>query len=307
MNSNLCEAIRTKLDANTGTKFNDDMQKCLSILYRYKNMTCHPTKQPGGDGGTDFYIEETNEYYAFSSGQNYSFDDLAKKIKNDLSVLFKSVYNDHIYTGKIEKVIFVFATHGQGLANDKEGKIKNIFGEFIKKYGEFKYEVLSVSDFCDILAAKEDQEVIERIAKYFNIDTELSSAFIEILDLLSKVEDTEFTEKSFVRYSTDDKIYKNDLTNLEERINELLTSEYYSRLVDVITQEEYEQKFNTLKNQLANIYYEQKKKFKGEGLLQKIIDVFKNNYHVSYKTSELLVVFIFDHCDIFSDCYDIAR
>lgn len=295
------DVIRSILDSNIGTVFNNNMQKCLSVLCNCKGLKYKATKQLGGDGGADFIIFEKNEYYCFSSGEKYSQKDIEEKVNHDLSSLFENVVENRLYTGKIDKVIFVFGMHGERLPNDKKGDINKLINNKKKQYGSFICEILSVVDFCEKLVGEEEQSVINRIEQSFGVNTSIPETFIEIHDLLSKIEDKQDYAINYQRISTESKVSKNKLKKISNKINEALTSEYYSKMNEVIIQEEYEQKFISLKIAIMDLYRKNKNNYDGVELFDNIVKDLEKEYHISHKTSELLVIFVFDHCDIFSN------
>lgn len=300
-NSSSFDIVRSMLDSNIGTVFNNNMQKCLSVFCRCKDLKCKATKQLGGDGGADFIIFEKNEYYCFSSGQEYSNKEIKEKIDHDLSTLLENVVKRGFYTGKVDKVIFVFGTHGENLSNDKKGDIDKLINEKKREYGDFVCEVLSVVDFCENLKHDEEQSVLNSIEQAFGIESSISETLVEIRDLLNKIEDKQDFSDKYQRISTESKISKNKLQLISNKINEALTSDYYSKMNEVISQEEYEQKFTTLKATIMLLYTKNSKNNDGVELFNNIVFDLESEYHISHRTSELLVIFIFDHCDIFSN------
>lgn len=302
LNSSMYNGIEHALNGSVAMDFHKRIALCNRYLYRGLGLDYKQTKQLGGDGGADFIVPSQNLYFAFTSETVTSLKSLLNKINHDITRLTSIVIDGEKYTKKIDRFIFIYNTHTNEKQNDQNNEIPKIFNAIFTKYYKFEYEIWNVEDYIDFLRENANEDIIRLICDEMNFFdyVKSSTALEDVRFLLNKIEDTETTEQSYIRKSTDAKINDSNLKEVHDDIVSILTtSDFYPRLQKVIIDESYNAKFMAARKKIIDLYNHYYTVYKGYELFSKVINSFKEQMFCSYQTSKLLTIYIFDNCDIF--------
>lgn len=302
--SSRINGIRNALNSDTGMGFHRRVSTCLFIMHRDIGQKLERPKQQGGEGGVDAFIENQDLYYAFSSELNHNRRTVNKKIENDARKLINTVIVNRQYSSRISKFIFVYCTFGQEKTNDRHNTVKGIFDSLFTEFNtSFDYEIWNAEDVINALRDRCTPQTIDKIVMDLNIFDFVSNPDYvnEVRHLLNRIEDVNKVKPEFtyIRRSTEKKIFDSDLVLIKDEIDEILSSpEYYSKLESVISDDFYSNKFFILRQKIVDIYNEPTQ-LSGVDLFGDIVERSSELLICSKVLAKTLVLYIFDSCDIF--------
>jgi len=312
------DSIILALRGTTGINY----QSCVGeVLGRYYNSIGKTYEMPdyyGGDQKNDGWVVEDALFYQIFAPTRLKESlrkEIQTKFEDDLKALFKIVYEDAKWNGKVKNFIFIVNTMDNNLPHDSERFFEGVANVLALKYSvDFKYSVVNTDYIRGILEAIDDIEILKSISSALRVKQLIDyNAITEktIIDLIGDIAGNIHTKflkpistSSYERVSSTKKI---DINGLEERraiIEEgILHLDVVESAVNTINQDIlYENKFERVKSHIIDRYKELSIDLDGPELYDSIIeDILKYASHrnaVEFP-ARLLVIYVFDKCDIF--------
>lgn len=292
----LVKKIKEKIGYYTGMNFHQEVCKILKYKCEIERVEWVAPKQLGGDGGVDFLIKTSNIYYAIDGESSNKTEEYKKKLESDISKMKKNIVSSSTpeWTGKINEVIAVFQTFDQELPNAFSGRnkyLKNLEAEMGVQIKVYNLEMLlNTLDISVLRLLKIEYNII--LESKSNFLTELQS----FMDLSTGI--SEEANYSYKRKSSIEKIEENKLNMdyINRKINEC---RWTYGLDTWLCKRDNFSKFESIKEIVIDVYETQQINFNGQRLLLNVITSIKEDYNIEFETAENIVIYIFDHCDIF--------
>ena len=308
--------IMLKLNGTSGINYQTLVGKILSTYYQYKGKKYEMYSSLGGDDKNDGWVKEDALFYQIYSPFNFgnSFtNDVKIKFKEDLTKLFDLVYNQKKWNGKISTFIYIINTKDTNLPLDSDDYYSTEVKSLNDSYNtNITCEIVN-SDYFYNLLYELDEYTLGLICTKLEISGLVSldlttakdiSDFIKIINKYSQEDYINNNSKDYARVSTDKKIVINKLENKRNRINLLITkcsiveqvmNDYKGNIVDILKFENVKNLYLEQYNSLSNIY-------SGEELYEKLLTAilsFTPDLEMYKLPAEIIIVYIFDKCDIF--------
>lgn len=312
------EAIIQELKGSTGNNFQNSVGIVLKKYFKSINKTYEMPNPYGGDDKNDGWVKEDALFYQIYAPL-YFKDSFAKnirdKFKTDLTVLLKLVYDKDKWGGSVKEFIFITNTVDNNLPKDSDNFYQNTVNSLKEQYKleELNYRVENI-DYIreDILEKIQDKQLLKNISSALHIKNYIDynaitekmvyNLIIEISGNISKQYINNYKKDSYTRISTFKKIEINDLTSRQEEIENCIRKlDVVESAINLINQDiTCENKFERVKDYIVHIYEELSPNFHGEQLYDKILETLYEKIDNSFCVPiNLLVVYIFDKCDIF--------
>ncbi|WP_029513856.1 hypothetical protein [Mycoplasmopsis primatum] len=317
--------IINKILTLNGNEAQSQINLIQKYAYESQNIKFESPSVNYKDFKNDGYIPNENRYFQIYSPISLTKNNVLKKIKEDLSGLINHLYSDKkpLWTGKLEKFIF--------LINAKHAEIplyeNNDIGNFVNKIQKdknisFEYDIVSTPIYLAEILMNTDSEKMDLILLHLDMASEFNLEPNWIRTIITKilnacVSGDYFQTKSndckgFIKVDIDTKIKINKLFKLRNNISKSLKNLY---IIDDTVKEinqyvDKEYSFNCFRNELIEIWNKNKTEMAGKDIYEllvnyiyekvAIVDAYENYQDESYKKfSELLVVYLFNNCDIF--------
>lgn len=310
--------IINRINSVSGNSFQTECCKVLSFCYEQKGMVFEKVAAAGGDYKNDGWVRKESIYYQmFSPGQfSESFiKEAYSKFVEDFTSLAKYVYVDFKWSGKINEYYFLLNTRDNDIPHDENNIVQNKKSEIETKYNVTisKVEIVNkdhlikllneldidqLNTLTSIMGLSGEFDVVdstpENLQKFFGVFSNLSI----------KIHFEKASNDSFIKIPDEKKIKINDLSERKDRINKFaahlaVVDETIDKYID---SPDKETKFKSIVNLYIKEYVELSKIYHGstlyDELINKISSFFENRDLVKYNV-ELLLVYIFDRCDIF--------
>ncbi len=310
-------AIIGDLRGTTGLQFQFKLQKVLSRYYKALDKKYEMPSPYGGDDKNDgWVIEDAIFYQVFAPTQiRKSFGkEMQQKFKEDLIGLVKKI-KDGKWNGKINKFVFITNTFDTPLPKDPERFYHNCAEKVMVDFGmKFDYRVDNLDYVHELLTNISDLDVLMDIASVLKVKNTIPVSSITERMLLDTMEiiNSNMNEKilgglnfaDYKRISTIEKIHVNQLGDKEAEIELFLKHlDVVENTVEIINQDiTCSNMFERVINLVICKYKLLSAKFKGIELwenLCKEIQKYSPGEGFTGLSAKLLVVFIFDKCDIF--------
>lgn len=310
--------ITMDLKGHTGINFQLTVKKVLEEYWKSKGKTFEMPNYYGGDEKNDGWVTEEGifyQMYAPTMIKSTIKGDIQNKFSNDLDGLLNKICNNGKWGGRIREFIFIVNTIDNNLPEDSERFFEHKVNELEKKYGvKFNYKVVNIDYIYDVLGEIEDIDILKTISYkldvYHSIDPNGISEKI-IIDLICSISGNlndcaiyGQSLTSYTRVSSDKKIGINNLNDLRERIEKFISKlDTVENAIKIINEDVLaENKFDRVKGIVIKTYEDLSKKYSGSDLYNSMIDKllsYSDNMEHLKTATELLVVYIFDKCDIF--------
>jgi len=315
--SDYIEAILLELKSTTDINFQNKVGDILAKYYAFCNKTYEMPNSSGGDDKNDGWVVEDQIFYQIFAPQQRkdSFrKDMKEKFSSDFSKLLKLIYIENKWGGKLRKFIYIVNTIDRNLPHDSERHYENECEKLENIYGEnFEYEVTNVTYFRKILEEMNIENLrsissILRIKSIIDYNALSAKTMYEVIDVLSGM----IHEKVILKVTSEDynrisSVHKIGLNNLDEKreeiegmINQL---DVVEQMISSINQDLlYNNKFNRVKDFIISTYISLAETNSGSKLYDRLIsDIIE---YAEFKQGlifpcKMLVIYIFDHCDIF--------
>jgi hypothetical protein len=312
------ESIMIFIKGITGINFQLQLREILRAYYRYKGLTYTMPDFYGGDQKNDGWVVEKSTFYQIFSPTRLK-DSLKKEIeekfKEDLEGLFKIVYDEKKWKGKIANFNFIVNTFDGNLPHDSKSYFENLVQKLNKQYGtEIGFLVSNSDHIRDLLVEIDDVEVLRRISATLRIRSLIDHNAVSETIIIGLIEEISgnlshqiMGSKTFGNYnrvSSSKKIDINNLVAKRDEIENIISKlDVVEKAVNVINQDIlFENKFERVKGLIIEKYKEFSGLYHGEELYNRLISEtlsYTNNKTLSEIPMKFLVIYIFDKCDIF--------
>ncbi|PHA72682.1 hypothetical protein [Bacillus toyonensis] len=318
-NYDYIETIITDLRGTTDINFQMKVGEILKVYCKSKKLTYEMPNSSGGDDKNDGWIVELKRFYQIFSPQQLRDSlrkDIQKKFTEDLEKLLELLYVTGKWNGEIKDFIFIVNTIDRNLPHDSERYFESERLRFEGKYNiSFNAEVVNVDYIRDLLEELNIDELsglsarlkVKSIIDYNAMNSKL---FYEFIDILNESIQNKFRGKiktnssDYKRISSPFKITKNQLDDVVDEIEDIMLELHLLEdIVSTVYQDiNYTDKFERVISYIIQEYEDLSKENKGVELYKKIIENLIE--FLEYKRSfefpaKMLVVYIFDKCDIF--------
>lgn len=313
------ETIMTDLRGTTDINFQVKVGEILKVYYKFKGLIYDMPNSSGGDDKNDGWVKETKLFYQIYSPQQLkgSFrQDIQSKFTDDLEKLLELIFEKGKWNGDIKEFIFIVNTIDRNLPHDSEGYFDKEKLRLEKMYNiKFEARVVNsdyIRDLIEKLNINELQSLSSRLKVKSIIDYNAFSSklFYEFIDRLNEGIQRKYRGQlrskstDYHRISSPTKITLNKLDEVSEEIEDLILELHLlEEIVSTVYQDiEYTDKFERIVSYIIQEYGELSKEYSGVELYNKII--YKLIEFAEYQRSfeypaKILVVYIFDKCDIF--------
>ena len=310
-------AIKDILQGSTGINFQNKIFKVLSPYYKRIGKKYEMPSYYGGDDKNDGWVEEDALFYQIYSPishKNSLSKDIKDKFKEDLNGLIDKIRNGK-WNGKINQYVFIVNTFDNQLPKDSDRFYEKVVNEITDKYGyKFGYEVCNVGYIVDLLENVDDIDLLIKIVSSLRVKNPAIVSSVNEKMLIDLVEGINYNiglkqinidvEVDYKKISTIDKIRLNDLEDikdeLENYLNNLDVVESAVRIIneDIIS----ENKFERVLNLVISKYESLSDSYTGVELFDNLcesIQEYSPGRGFTEISTKLLIVYIFDRCDIF--------
>lgn len=313
------QTILTKLRATTDFNFQHSCGEIFKIYYKQLGKRYEIPNSSGGDDKNDGWVIDDSAFYQIYSPQQSkgSFrKDIQKKFTEDLSGLLELIFTQKKWNQKINSFIFIVNTFDRDLPHDSERYYDTTCKSLMAKYNtNFTYRIVNTDYFRDEILMELTLENLQHLSSLLStrhlIDYNAISTttMYEIIDTLNekiqqKLFSTPKQKYDYKRISSPAKIALNHLEERAERIeNSLSHMDVVLDLQESINQDLlYNDKFNRIVDFIINQYQSLSSQYEKEELYDALIEdiiqfaEFNKSFIVP---CEMLIVYIFDKCDIF--------
>lgn len=313
------EAITLELKASTDYNFQFKIGEIFKSYSKYKKLTYEMPNTSGGDDKNDGWLVEKKIFFQIYSPQQLR-DSLKKDIQNkfleDLNKLLELIFVDGKWGGDIEEFIFIVNTFDRNLPHDSIRFFETEKNLLETKYNtSFAARVVNVDYIKDILEELEIEHLKSissrlRITSIIDYNALNAKLFYELIDNLNAsiiknyrgMLDT--NKMDYKRISSPLKITLNHLDEIGDHIESIILElGILESIINSIYQDiEYVDKFERIISYVIELYDELSQKLKGIQLYNEIknnlINFSQYNRSFEYPT-EMLMIYIFDKCEIF--------
>lgn len=316
--ANLINLIIQYLKGLSGNNYQNAVKQILSTYFKSINKTYEMPSSFGGDDKNDGWVVEDSLFYQIYAPLQFPSTfatDLKEKFVEDLDGLLKIVYIDKKWNGKVEQFIFIVNTRDTSLPKDPERFFEKTLNTLKNKYSisnEILYLVTDNDYFYELLNELEETK-LEYIVMKLNIQGLVnycktsSSDIINFIDAISSSLNEASIQSigaDYKRISSNEKIRINDLGEKQERILSIIPKlNIVDKAIEVFSQSiDKSELFETVKNKYIEIYSLLSKDFRGSELYDKILEEildFAPTLKAFKVPAEMILVYIFDRCDMF--------
>lgn len=308
-------AILDDLRGTTGLDFQFKMEKVLSCYYEAHGKTFEMPSPYGGDYKNDGWVVEDAIFYQFYAPQPKEMlgKDIRNKFESDLKGLVEKI-NKGKWGGKINKFIFIANTIDLPLPKDPDRFYENVVKKVQAQSGlKFDFEVNNL-DYLRRNLKQMGLERLKEITAHLKVKSLIPINEITeklLLDLIETI-DKNLGEKTigrqvpggYERKSTLEKIHINDLDDRRKEIEACIEHlDVVESAARIINQDlEFSNKFERVIGLVILKYRALVGKYKGVELLDNLcVEIQKYSPYLGHTQTPtlLLVIYIFDKCDIF--------
>lgn len=313
------ETIITDLKGTTDINFQIKVGEILKVYCKSKKLTYEMPNSSGGDDKNDGWIIELKRFYQIYSPQQLRDSlkkDIQKKFSEDLEKLLELLYIQNKWNGKIKEFIFIVNTIDRNLPHDSERYFDNERVKCEGKYNiSFVAKVVNIDYIRDLLEELNTTELRSlsarlKVNSIIDYNAMNSKLFYEFIDILNEGIQNKFRGKiktnssDYNRLSSPSKITLNQLTDVADEIEDIMLQLHLlEEIVSTVYQDiNYTDKFERVISYIIQEYQDLSKEYHGGELYTKITENLTafGEYKRSFEfPAKILVVYIFDKCDIF--------
>jgi len=317
MNEGKVKLIIDSIKGRVGTDFQVDMNKILYEYWQFKSRLFESVSWFGGDKKNDGWVKDLALFYQIYSPRylsEYFKKALQDKFSEDLMGLGDVVFVQKLWEGKMDEYLFVVNDKGLGLPEDSTNFYQTQIDILNKKYGsKTTHQILTINEIYDMLYEIKDTYFIDRLISKLDLNQSLEAAETtsqEIIEFLNRVADNigdayiNGNPDDFHRISTDVKIEINHLVShyeeIKSKLSKLTVVDKAFREINADTKTSV--MFESVKNYFVKEYERLSAYYIGDQLYEEMLRIthdISNNYSAYSKAGELVLLYIFDRCDIF--------
>lgn len=313
------QSITRSLRGTTDINFQFNIRIVLQEYCSSKGLKYEMPNSSGGDDKCDGWIVDKAIFFQIYSPQQPKKSvrkDIQDKFKDDLTGLLSLIYKSGKWGGKIEEFIFLVNTFDRPLPHDSSRFFEDLVTDMSKEYGiDFQYKIDNIDYITDEILRSLKIENLEFISSKLGIKNTIDYNAVSLEAVYSVIDKISAKFQQLVlfddrgnnyykRISAPSKIKLNQLdiykTKIENMILKLGIIE--DILVTVNADFDYSNKFERVISFIIKRYNELSEKYEGINLYDKVVasitDACDNNEGLVIPC-EMLIVYIFDKCDIF--------
>lgn len=313
------EAIALELKASTDYNFQFKVGEIFKVYSKYKNLTYEMPNTSGGDDKNDGWLVEEKKFFQIYSPQQLRDSlkkDIQSKFSEDLSKLLELIYRDGKWGGDIKEFIFIVNTFDRNLPHDSIRYFETQKDALEQAYNTtFEVQVVNVDYIKDVLeeldlASLRSISSRLRITSIIDYNALSAKLFYQLIDILNEGIQRNYrgmldtNGMDYKRISSPLKISLNGLDEIGEHIESIILElGVLESIINSIYQDiDYVVKFERIIAYIIELYDGLSQQFEGVELYNEIkgnlIGFSEFNKSFEYPT-ELLMVYIFDKCEIF--------
>ncbi|KOP78143.1 hypothetical protein AMS59_13665 [Lysinibacillus sp. FJAT-14745] len=313
------EAIALELKASTDYNFQFKVGEIFKVYSKYKNLTYEMPNTSGGDDKNDGWLVEEKKFFQIYSPQQLRDSlkkDIQSKFSEDLSKLLELIYRDGKWGGDIKEFIFIVNTFDRNLPHDSIRYFETQKDALEQAYNTtFEVQVVNVDYIKDVLeeldlASLRSISSRLRITSIIDYNALSAKLFYQLIDILNEGIQRNYrgmldtNGMDYKRISSPLKISLNGLDEIGEHIESIILElGVLESIINSIYQDmDYVVKFERIIAYIIELYDDLSQQFEGVELYNEIkgnlIGFSEFNKSFEYPT-ELLMVYIFDKCEIF--------
>ena len=310
--------IINRISSVSENAFQIECCKILDFYYAQKGLEFEKVGAARGDYKNDGWVRDKSIYYQMFSPVQYSssfINEVYSKFVEDFSQLSKYVYEELKWSGKIDEFYFLLNTRDVDIPHNENSAVQKTKENIERKYHTtIKIVKIVNKDYLIQLLNELDIEQLETLTSIMGLSGQLDvlastpenlQVFFGIFAnaIIGKQCD-ELIDSDYAKIPDDNKIKINDLSEKRDRIIALAAHlEVVEEAVNgYINSTETEQKFNSIVELYIKEYNDLSKIYHGSKLydeiIEKILSYFEDKLNARNNV-ELMLVYIFDRCDIF--------
>lgn len=322
-------AILSELRGTTGLSFQIKMGIVLSKYYTELKKTYEMPSPYGGDDKNDGWVVEDALFYQIYGPTQLKLSlskNIQNKFKEDLTELIKKI-KEGKWNGRIKKFIFIVNTFDVPLPKDSDRFYDKVVEKVKIENGiEFEYIIKNLDYIDNILNKISNIEVLKdmvsalKVKNIIPVDSITEKMLLDTVEIIGSNFNNKMIGKlnfgDYEKVSTIKKIYINKLDEKKEEI------ELFMKHLDVVENtvriiNEDIRSANTFERVVGLViskYEMLSNKYSDVVLLEKLsIEIQKYSPGIGFteNSTKLLIVYIFDKCDIFEkeegEGYDITK
>lgn len=315
MNQNaLIKSTILRLRGQSGFEFQNSLKHVLEIYYQKKHRTFSMPYAKCGDEKNDGWVLEEKLFYQIYAPEhlkNTFKKNIKDKFENDLTILAQKIFKEGKWGGELKKFIFLVNDKENGLPEDSDGCFGEIVKEINIKYRvEIKFEIVGlgyIRNLLESMSIKQLNLIAGRIEAQdiYNIDSEFKEKLIHVFKVLSQNIGNNSIKKfkqEYTRISTLEKIRINDLTEVKEEIETIISNlQVVIESINILNNSTSElNDFLIIKEEIQEKYKEYSISIRGVDLYYKLIEYLVDKADKTYEPQiKYILVYIFDQCEIF--------
>ena len=311
------EMICLKLQGLTKLNFQIHLGKVLKEYYTSKGKTYEMPSPNGGDDKNDGWVVEDELFYQIYAPAQLRQSlpkDIRDKFTTDLSELLNKL-DSGLWNGSIKEFIFIANTFDDNLPKDSDRFFETTVNRLKRRHGyDFEFKVDNLQYIRRLLIDINDettfQLILSNLSITMNMPHELvtdKNIFEFLLSLGSNIMDKHISDTikgDYERISSSKKITLNSLESERGDIEKIIDNlDVVDAAISVLNQDLYSiVMFERIKDFVIDIYNGLSQEYVGAELLNKIyehVGLVCNQKKIFVVPTKYLVIYIFDHCDIF--------
>lgn len=311
------EMICLKLQGLTKLNFQIHLGKVLKEYYISKEKTYEMPSPNGGDDKNDGWVKEDELFYQIYAPAQLRQSlpkDIQKKFVTDLSELLNKL-DSGLWNGSIKEFIFLVNTFDDNLPKDSDRFFETTVTDLKTKHNyDFTFKIDNLEYIRRLLFNIDNEMTFQLILSNLGITMNMphevvtdKNIFEFLLSLGNEIMDKPFSSTlsgDYERISSSEKITLNSLESERNDIEIIIDNlDVVDAAISVLNQDlSSVEMFNSIKDFVIDIYAHLSKEYVGAELLNKIYDHVGsvcNQKKIFLVPTKYLVIYIFDHCDIF--------
>lgn len=313
------QSITRCLRGTTDINFQFSIRLVLKEYFSFRGMKYEMPNSSGGDDKCDGWVEKDAIFYQIYAPQQPKTsvrENMRKKFNDDLTGLLEKVYTEKKWGGKVNEFIFLINTFDRPLPHDSERFFDKLVNEMKKEYDiDFQYRVENIDYIEEEILRSLEVENLDFISSKLGIRNtidynavSLETVYSVIDKISAKVHQLIFTPQLgndyYKRISAPSKISLNELAEYKDKIENFILKLGIIEdiLVTVNADFTYSDKFERVISFIIEKYNKLSEKYQGIKLYDEVVssitDACDNNEGLIIPC-EMLIVYVFDKCDIF--------
>lgn len=317
MNEGKIKIIIDYIKGRVGTDFQIDLNKILYEYWQSQQHLFEAVSWFGGDQKNDGWVKDLSLFYQIYAPVHLSESfkkDNQKKFSQDLNRLAEKVFIDNLWGGNILEYIYIVNDKGLGLSEDSNDFYQNEIDKINLRYNKkINYKIFTINELHDLLYEIKDTYHMDRLLSKLNLNQNLvvaTTTSADIIDFVNNVANnigdvfSNGIQREYSRISTDKKLEINKFNihyeSIRSNLSKLVVVDKAFKEInsDIMSSS----KFESVKNYFITEYKRLSTRYEGDVLYEEMLRIthdITNNSPAYFKAGELVIIYIFDRCDIF--------